>query len=149
METKSRNSDKKKMVATGILALFWLFTSCCNVFFLADRFRYLNSREDRPPVPVTAHNSAIDNVTNLIHIDLNDKVIKEDTSIFEIHQAPYHNQYTESKISACKAALVLSCAYIVCGISLFIVFRNATWLPKVYFVWTLINVMTSLAFAIV
>ena len=143
-----RNPDKKRMVSTGILALLWLLTSCFNVFFLAGRIRSLNAREDKPPVPITAHNSAIDNVTNLIEIDLNDNVIKEDTSIFEIHQAPYHNTYTESRITACKTALVLSCAYIICGIAMFIVFRNTKWLPAVYFVWTLINVAISLILAL-
>ncbi len=142
-KSKGYKNPLKKNV-TEIAAIIWLCTTILTIFlFDAEIGRELDHLS---AVPVTAHNSAIDNVTDVIYIDIQDNLKINEDMISDISRAPAHKGYMneiERGVARDRLAILILCVSIPCGIVMFIAFRKTTWLRYVYIVSSGINLFYS------
>ena len=141
-KNKGYKKPLKKNV-TEIAAIIWLCTTILTIFlFDAEIGRELDHLS---AVPVTAHNSAIDNVTDVINIDVKDNLKKNEDMFSNISHAPSYDLPKEVKqeVSEYKIGIRITCAYLLCGIAMFVAFRKTKWLQYVYFVFSSANLCVS------
>ncbi len=141
-KNKGYKKPLKKNV-TEIAAIIWLCTTLLTIQLFGVAIDH--TIEHNAPAPVTAHNSAIDNVTDVINIDVKDNLKKNEDMFSNISHAPSYDLPKEVKqeVSEYKIGMRITCAYLLCGIAMFVAFRKTKWLQYVYFVFSSANLCVS------
>ena len=144
MEKKIRQKKPPKTEATEIMAIIWLCTTLLTIQLFGAAINH--TIEHNAPAPVTAHNTAIDNVTNVINIDVQDNLKINEDMFLNISHAPSYDLPKEVKqeVAEYRIGMRITCACLLCGIVMFIAFRKTKWLQYVYFVSSGVNLFISL-----
>ena len=84
-------------------------------------------------------------LTNVINIDVQDNLKKNEDMFSNISHAPSYDLPKEVKqeVSEYKIGMRITCAYLLCGIAMFVAFRKTKWLQYVYFVFSSANLCVS------
>lgn len=148
----------KTTTVTWILAIVWLITALFPVAYfdgaIGSARERAKAREEA--IANAPHNSIEDTVTALIDIDLQDDMVRGDSVFsdilsesdresvpygeidskvsyeYDVHLFSCRIQNTDQLIDHYKLSIVITCAYVLCGIAMFVVFRKTSWLKYVY-----------------